>query len=89
MLERLAEWYLERRGRTVLSSTFIGMAIGGYAQAIKIGDDGSYDCYRVMILKCGDVLVLNHSMLDVKPPINREFYMGQAVDYKGHSRRPK
>lgn len=62
-LERLAEWYLERRGRMVLPRMFFGMAIGGYASAFKIGGTGQYDEYQVMIMKGSQLIAMTNSII--------------------------
>jgi hypothetical protein len=61
-LERLAEWYLRRRGRVVLPRAFIGMALG-YAQAVRLEGDGDYSVYRVEVPAFAKPIVLNNSML--------------------------
>jgi hypothetical protein len=62
MIERLAVWYLARRGRVVLPFPFIGMAMG-FGIAIKIGDDDAYTTWNVSIPKIGRIVALNNSVV--------------------------
>jgi hypothetical protein len=62
IVERLAVWYLERRGRFVLPFPFIGMVVG-YAVATKTGEDDSCVEWEVRMPKIGRLVVLNNSVV--------------------------
>jgi hypothetical protein len=62
LIERLAEWYLRRRGRVVLPRLFVGLVVGGNATAWRrkpYFKDVSE--WNVTIPECGDVIALNGS----------------------------
>jgi hypothetical protein len=58
MFEQLAEWYLKRRGRIVLSRFFTGMVVG---DAI-VFERGSGD-WEVHLRSGGPLIVLNNSIV--------------------------
>ena len=62
MLERLAVWYLNRQGHTVLPLTFIGFAVG-YGNVIKKDSDAYYDHWEMWVPKCGRIIALNNSVV--------------------------
>jgi hypothetical protein len=64
VIERWAEWYLERRGRVVLPRIFIGIAFG-HCVAIKTGGDRDYDHWSVVAPKTGKVYALTNSVIDM------------------------
>jgi hypothetical protein len=61
-LERLARWYLARRGIVTLPRTFVGLAIG-YGQAIKLTSDGDFATYNVEVPAFAKPIILNNSLL--------------------------
>jgi hypothetical protein len=62
MLERLAEWYLTRRGRVVLPRAFVGFAVGNCV-VTKTGSDGIYDVWQMLSPKGFPYIALNRSMV--------------------------
>ena len=68
MIERLAIWYLSRRGRTVLPFPFIGLVIG-YGVATKTGDAGGYVEWQVSMPKTGKIIALNNSVVTNDAPV--------------------
>ena len=61
-LDRLATWWLKRRGVTVLPRPFIGMALG-YATAQRLAVDGVYAHWQVTVPKGFPPIVLNNSIV--------------------------
>lgn len=65
-LERLAAWYLRRRGRVVLPVPFVGMAIGGNALALRHRDGFTY---TVMLQPGAPVVVMSGSSVIDRPEL--------------------
>jgi len=62
MFEQLAEWYLQRRGRTVLPRIFIGIVFGGCV-AQRVESDGRYDHWTVIVPSCGQLVTMTSSQV--------------------------
>jgi hypothetical protein len=62
IIERLAVWYLKRRGVAILPRAFIGFATG-YCTATKTGEAGTYDEWMLIVPKVGRIIALNNSIL--------------------------
>lgn len=65
-LERLAAWYLGRRGRVVLGSPFIGMAIGGNALAVRHADGVTFTV-RLAYPRARLIVLSGSQMVDDTP----------------------
>lgn len=68
MIERLAIWYLKRRGLYVLPHGFVGMIIGGNAVAVEEEYDG---IFIVTLPSRRPVIALNGSQVMFKPDTRR------------------
>jgi hypothetical protein len=62
-IERLAEGYLNKRGRVVLPRVFTGVAFG-HCVAIKTGGDETYDHWDVITPKEGRLYALNNCYVE-------------------------
>ncbi len=62
MIERLAAWYLKRRGRCVLPRAFVGLAVG-YGQAVLIAGDCDNSIWRVTVPGECLPIALNHAIV--------------------------
>jgi hypothetical protein len=67
VIERLAIWYLKRRGMCVLPPGFIGFAVG-YAQVFKRGGDQHCDHWSMITPKNCKIIALTHSTVITKEP---------------------
>jgi hypothetical protein len=70
MIERLAVWYLSRRGRVVLPFPFIGLVIG-YGVATKTGEADGYVESQVSVPKIGKLVALNHSVVTAREEMDQ------------------
>jgi hypothetical protein len=70
MIERLAVWYLERRGRAVLPRNFMGFAVG-FGSAIKQHkmSNGTTDVWEIRVPKNSDLIALNYSLVTTDDPV--------------------
>jgi hypothetical protein len=62
MIERLAEWYLKRRGRAVLPRCFVGLAVGA-GLAVRKRESSGFSQWEVEIPSSGKLWALNNSMI--------------------------